>query len=60
MATKQGNTSDNKGFASMDPQKQKESAKKGGEASHGGGRDSSSSKSDKSEAGRKGGSQSGK
>lgn len=37
------NTS-NRGFASMDPEKQREIASKGGKASHGGGRKPNSSK----------------
>lgn len=37
MARKSSNTS-NRGFASMDPAKQRRIASKGGKASHGGGR----------------------
>lgn len=38
----QGGT-ENRGFASMDPEKQREIASKGGKASHGGGREGGSS-----------------
>ncbi|MGZ3742914.1 MAG: KGG domain-containing protein [Pseudobdellovibrionaceae bacterium] len=43
-----------RGFASMDKEQQREIAKKGGEASHGG-RESRESSESRSEAGRKGG-----
>ena len=41
--TKSSGGSAKRGFAAMDPQKQREIASKGGKASHGGGRRSSSS-----------------
>lgn len=47
MASNKGSGTQNRGFASMDEDKQREIAKKGGEASHGGGRKGSSSSSRK-------------
>lgn len=58
----QGNTS-NRGFASMDKEKQREISAEGGRASHGGGRNSGSGKSQRggaSEQNSKGASQSDK
>lgn len=49
------NNDSKKGFASMDEEKQREISRKGGEASHGGGRQSGSSDG-RSSGGQKGGS----
>ena len=48
MAIKSGTS--NRGFASMDPEKQRAIASKGGKASHGGHASSASSKTHKSES----------